>query len=83
MLGGAFLMAVLVAEYIVIDDQDDRQPLASAGLTVVSFALYLILAASLRFAEMRLYLIIPALVWRAGWLLYEPYTCACTDNGLF
>lgn len=65
-LGGAFLMAVLVAEYIVIDDHDDRQPLASAGLTVVSFALYLILAASLRFAEMRLYLILPALILAGG-----------------
>jgi hypothetical protein len=61
LLGGAILMLVLLAEYIVVDADDVRQPLASAGLTVVSFSLFLLLIASLRYANLRLYLILPAL----------------------
>jgi hypothetical protein len=65
-LGGTILMLVLVAEYIVVDPQDARQPIASTGLTVVSFTLYLILAASLRYANLRLFLILPALTLAAA-----------------
>ncbi len=65
-LGGLILTLVLIAEYIVVDANDARQPLASAGLTVVSFTLYLILAASLRYANVRLFLILPALTLAAG-----------------
>jgi hypothetical protein len=65
-IGGAILMLVLVAEYIVVDPNDVRQPIASAGLTVVSFSLYLILAASLRYANLRLFLILPALTLAAA-----------------
>lgn len=60
-LGGGLLMLVLVAEYISVDPEDVRQPPAAAGLTAVSFALYLALAVALRFAELRLFLILPAL----------------------
>jgi hypothetical protein len=60
-LGGVLLILVLVAEYIVIDPRDIRQPLAAAGLTAVSFALYLVLAAALNFAGVRLFLLLPAL----------------------
>jgi len=66
MLGGTILMLVLVAEYIVVDGEDLRQPIAASGLTVVSFALFMILAASLRFANLRLYLILPSLTLAAG-----------------
>lgn len=65
-VGGVILMLVLVAEYIVVDPDDVRQPIASAGLTIVSFTLYLILAASLRYANLRLYLILPALTLAAA-----------------
>jgi hypothetical protein len=64
--GGAALMLVLVAEYIVVDPDDVRQPVAAAGLTAVSFALYLTLAIALRFSELRLYLILPALILAAA-----------------
>lgn len=60
-LGGGLLMLVLLAEYIVVDPDDVRHGLASAGLTAVSFALFLVLAISLRYAGLRLYLILPAL----------------------
>jgi hypothetical protein len=59
--GGAVLILVLVAEYIVVDPDDTRRPAAAAGLTAVSFALYLVLAAALRFAGQRLFLILPAI----------------------
>lgn len=64
--GGATLMLVLVAEFIVVDPQDVRQPLAAAGLTAVSFALYLALAIALRYSESRLFLVLPALTLSAG-----------------
>ena len=65
-IGGALLMLVLVAEYIAVDADDDRYPLASAGLTAVSYALLLILAITLRSADQRLYLILPALALASG-----------------
>jgi hypothetical protein len=67
-LGAALLMLVMVAEYIAIDPDDIRQPAASAGLTAVSFALFLALTVSLRYAEVRLFQILPALIL-AGYLV--------------
>ena len=60
-LGGILLILVLVAEYIAIDPEDLRQPPAAAGLTAVSFALFLVLVAGLRFASTRLFLLLPPL----------------------
>jgi hypothetical protein len=60
-IGGAALMLVMVAEYISMDPDDLRQPAASAGLTAVSFALFLTLAIALRFSGVRLFLMVPAL----------------------
>lgn len=65
-IGGVLLMLVLVAEYIAVDANDDRYPLASAGLTAVSYALFLVLAITLRSADLRLYLILPALAIASG-----------------
>jgi len=65
-LGGALLILVLLAEYIVVDPDDVRFPPAAAGLSVLSFALYLVLAAALRFSGQRLYLILPALALAGG-----------------
>lgn len=65
-IGGALLMLVLIAEYVTVDPEDARHALATAGLTAVSFALYLILAISLRSAEIRLVLLLPALTLAGG-----------------
>jgi hypothetical protein len=65
-IGGVLLMLVLVAEYITVDPDDVRHALATAGLTSVSFALYLILAITLRSAGVRLFLILPALTIAGG-----------------
>ncbi len=60
-IGGILLTLILIAEYITIDPEDERHPLAAAGLTALSFALFLSLAISLRFAGFRLFLTLPAL----------------------
>lgn len=66
--GGGLLMLVMVAEYITVDPDDVRQPIAAAGLTIVSFALYLILAIAFRFSGLRLFLILPPMGLSA-WLV--------------
>ena len=65
-LGGLLLILVLIAEYIVIDPDDVRFAPAAAGLTILSFALYLVLTVALRFAGLRLFLLIPLLATAAG-----------------
>ena len=65
-MGGILLILVLVAEYIAIDPEDVRHAPAAAGLTAVSFALYLVLATALRFAGLRLFLTLPPLILAGG-----------------
>jgi hypothetical protein len=60
-LGSVLLMAVLVAEYNVVDVEDVRHPLATVGLTGLSFALFLLLAISVFAVNLRLYLRLPLL----------------------
>ncbi len=60
-LGGVLLGLVFVAEYIVVDPSDLRHPPATAGLTALSFSLFLILAIALRAGSLRLYLALPAI----------------------
>ncbi|MGW8249315.1 MAG: DUF5656 family protein [Anaerolineales bacterium] len=68
LLGAVLLILVLVAEYIVVDPGDIRQPAAAAGLIALSYVLYLILAVSMRYSGLRLVFIVPALTL-ASWLL--------------
>ena len=65
-IGGVVLILVLIAEYIIMDPTDTRHSLAAAGLTAVSFTLYLILAIVLRSAGLRLFWTVPALMLAAG-----------------
>jgi hypothetical protein len=59
--GTSLLVLVIVAEYIAMDPLDLRQPLASAGLSAVTFAIFLILASTLRAAGARLIFLLPAI----------------------
>jgi hypothetical protein len=69
LISGAFILGlVLIAEYIAVDPQDIHLPLASAALSAVSFALFLLLAGALRAGGVRLLYTIPALVF-AAWLV--------------
>ena len=60
--GGLLLGGVCAAEYVAVDPGDPRHPPASAALTAVAFALFLVLAVGLRGAGPRLFLILPTLV---------------------
>jgi len=66
--GALILVLVLIAEYIAVDPQDVRLPLASAALSAVSFALFLVFAAALRAGGVRLLYNVPLLVI-AAWLV--------------
>lgn len=61
-LGGVLLILVYIAEYIVVDFTNEWHAIAAGVLKVISFALYLLLAIALRAAQLRLYLVLPALV---------------------
>jgi hypothetical protein len=63
---GAFIFFVFLAEYIVVDADAPYYASAMAGLTAVSYTLFFILAVALRYSEVRLYLLIPALFLAAG-----------------
>jgi hypothetical protein len=65
-VGGGLLILVLIAEYIILDPSDARHAIAVAGLTAVSFTLYLILAIVLRSSGLRLLGTVPALMLAAG-----------------
>lgn len=66
--GAIILVLVLIAEYIAIDPKDGRLPFASAALSAVSFAIFLVLAGALRSAGIRLLYNTPILVF-AAWLV--------------
>ncbi len=59
--GAALLVIVFLAEYITIDPSATTYALARAGLTALAYALFLILATSLRFSGARMIVMIPAL----------------------
>jgi hypothetical protein len=69
LISGAFILVlVLIAEYIAVDQNDVQLPLASAALSAVSFALFLVLAGALRATGARLLYNVPVLVL-AAWLV--------------
>jgi len=65
-IGGLLLVLVFLAEYIVVEPSAPNYALATAGLTALSFAVYLILTTALRFSSVRLFLLAPALFIAAG-----------------
>jgi hypothetical protein len=60
-VGSLLLMAVFIAEYNVSVADNLLHPLATVGLTALSFALYLLLAIAVNSAQLRLYLQLPLL----------------------
>ncbi len=61
-LGGILLALIFIAEYLVVDVHADAHLPASYGLTIISFALFLVLAIALQASGLRLFLLLPALV---------------------
>lgn len=60
-LGGLFLLLVLIAEYIAVDLEDNRQPIAAVSLSALAYTMFLILAISVGSIEMRLFVKLPML----------------------
>ena len=67
-IGGLLLVLVFLAEYIVVEPSASSYAVATAGLTALSFAIYLILTTALRFGGVRLFLLAPALFIAAGFV---------------
>jgi hypothetical protein len=65
-IGALLLVLVFLAEYIVVEPSAPNYAIATAGLTALSFAVYLILTVVLRFGGARLFLLAPALFVAAG-----------------
>lgn len=65
-IGSLLLVLVFLAEYIVVEPSAPNYAIATAGLTALSFAVYLILTIALRFGGARLFLLAPALFLAAG-----------------
>lgn len=55
-LGSLLLIAVFIAEFNVIAEEDVRHPIAAVGLTGLSYALFLLLAIAIFSANLRLYI---------------------------
>jgi hypothetical protein len=69
LIGGAIItVLVIIAEFIAVDLDDQRLPIASAALSAISFALFIVLAGVFREAGVRLLFITPVLVV-AAWLV--------------
>jgi len=66
--GAVLLILVMVAEYIVVDPENERFALAAAGLTAISFALFLVLAAALRFTASPLTVMLPVCTLAVAWV---------------
>ena len=65
-ISAAILVAVFVAEYITVDPASPSYGIASAGLTSLSYGIFLIFAISLRTAGVRLFLLVPLILAAAG-----------------
>ncbi|HET6846009.1 MAG TPA: hypothetical protein VFH29_04200 [Anaerolineales bacterium] len=65
-IGAVILVAVLVAEYITVDPGAPFYALASAGLTALSYTLFLLFVISLRLGAARLFLVVPAVFFASG-----------------
>jgi hypothetical protein len=61
-MGGLLFVGVLVSEYISVDLKDALYPVSIISLTVVSMALFLVLAITVKGSGLRLYAVISAVV---------------------
>jgi hypothetical protein len=65
-VGALVLLVVFLAEYAVVEPADVRYSPATVVLSAMSYAIFLILVAALRFANMRLYVLLPVIFLSAG-----------------
>ncbi len=60
-LGGVLLTVVILAEFACADLSNERVSVAALALAGISYALFLVLAVSIRFSGSRLYLLVPGI----------------------
>lgn len=65
-IGSSLLVLVFLAEYIVVEPSAPNYAIATAGLTALSYAVYLILTTALRLGGARLFMLAPASFIAAG-----------------
>jgi hypothetical protein len=65
-IGSLLLVLIFMAEYIVVEPSAPNYAVATAGLTALSYAIFLILTTALRYAGARLFLLAPALLIVSG-----------------
>lgn len=65
-VGGGLLISVFVAEYVAVDPGAPLYALASAGLTALSYTLFLLFVIALRIGGVRLFLGVPAIFLAGG-----------------
>lgn len=65
-LGATIFLVVALSEYVVVDPNDARYPVATAILTVLAFVIFLVLAVAIKAANARLIMVIPALFLAGG-----------------
>lgn len=68
-MGGALLIVVLTAEYIVVDIKSEQHLLASGLLKALSLAMFFFVVVVIRMSGLRLYLFLPAIVLTAFFIL--------------
>lgn len=66
LIAGIFLFFVFVAEYIVVDPGAPYYAISMAGLTALSYTLFLVLAVALRYGTVRLFILAPGLFLAAA-----------------
>ncbi|HET6821848.1 MAG TPA: hypothetical protein VFH34_04315, partial [Anaerolineales bacterium] len=66
LIAGVFLFFVFVAEYIVVDPGAPYYAISMAGLTAISYTLFLVLSVALRYGTIRLYILAPGLFLAAA-----------------
>ncbi|MBI3738006.1 MAG: hypothetical protein HY258_03050 [Chloroflexi bacterium] len=64
--GAGLLVSVFLAEYVAVDPGAPSYTLASAGLTALSYALFLLFVIAVYIAGARLFLLVPAIFLAAG-----------------
>jgi len=65
-VGAVLMVLVFIAEYVVVEPAAPNYAAARAGLTALSYALFLILTTALRLAGARLIVLIPMIFLAAG-----------------
>lgn len=65
-LGGLLLILVFWGEFYSVTPREGSRQIAAIGLTGMSYALFMVLTAGLRFSLTRLYLVVPAVALTSG-----------------